>query len=82
MERLLFETCFVTVAGRGVMVRVIEKEGVRREVHVLEFTLRARAARSRHGKKSTSFLPAISTDALKKISSEVRRDGRLSRPDL
>ncbi|WP_345144706.1 group II intron maturase-specific domain-containing protein [Dactylosporangium darangshiense] len=37
------------------------------------FTFRARAARSRHGKKFTSFLPAISTEALKKISGEVRR---------
>jgi group II intron reverse transcriptase/maturase len=39
----------------------------------LGFTFRARAARSRTGKKFTSFLPAISKDALKKISGEVRR---------
>jgi RNA-directed DNA polymerase len=39
----------------------------------LGFTFRARAARSRSGVKFTSFLPAISKDALKKISGEVRR---------
>jgi group II intron reverse transcriptase/maturase len=39
----------------------------------LGFTFRARAARSRHGVNFTSFLPAISKDALKKISTEVRR---------
>jgi RNA-directed DNA polymerase len=39
----------------------------------LGFTFRARAARSRHGVNFTSFLPAISKDALKKISGEVRR---------
>jgi len=36
-------------------------------------TFRARKARSRQGKNFTNFLPAISKDALKKISSEVRR---------
>ncbi len=39
----------------------------------LGFTFRARKARSRQGKNFTNFLPAISKDALKKISSEVRR---------
>jgi hypothetical protein len=39
----------------------------------LGFTFRARAARSKHGVSFTSFLPAISKDALKKISGEVRR---------
>jgi hypothetical protein len=39
----------------------------------LGFTFRARAARAKNGKKFTSFLPAISTDALNKISGEVRR---------
>jgi RNA-directed DNA polymerase len=39
----------------------------------LGFTFRARAARSRAGKKFTSFLPAISKQALKKIGGEVRR---------
>jgi hypothetical protein len=32
----------------------------------LGFTFRARAVRNRAGKKFTSFLPAISKDALKK----------------
>jgi RNA-directed DNA polymerase len=39
----------------------------------LGFTFQARAARSRAGVKFTSFLPAISKQALKKISGEVRR---------
>jgi RNA-directed DNA polymerase len=39
----------------------------------LGFTFQARAARSRHGGNFTSFLPAISKDAQKKISGEVRR---------
>ncbi|WP_225978827.1 reverse transcriptase domain-containing protein, partial [Gandjariella thermophila] len=38
----------------------------------LGFTFRARKARSRNGTFFTSFLPAISKDALKKISREVR----------
>ncbi|MEN3614279.1 group II intron reverse transcriptase/maturase [Plantactinospora sp. ZYX-F-223] len=38
----------------------------------LGFTFRARKARSRNGTYFTSFLPAISKDALKKISGEVR----------
>jgi RNA-directed DNA polymerase len=38
----------------------------------LGFTFRARGARSRHGETFTSFLPAISTDALKNISAQVR----------
>ena len=38
----------------------------------LGFTFRARKARSRHGVNFTSFLPAISTDALNKINREVR----------
>jgi RNA-directed DNA polymerase len=55
------------------------KDGQRRGSHehtsftFLGFTFRARAARSRAGKKFTSFLPAISKDALKKVSGEVRR---------
>jgi group II intron reverse transcriptase/maturase len=39
----------------------------------LGFTFQARAARSRAGVTFTSFLPAISKQALKKISGEVRR---------
>ena len=39
----------------------------------LGFAFRARAARSKHGVNFTSFLPAISKDALKRISGEVRR---------
>lgn len=39
----------------------------------LGFTFRARKARSRAGKSFTSFLPAISKNALNKISGEVRR---------
>jgi RNA-directed DNA polymerase len=38
----------------------------------LGFAFRARKARGRNGRFFTSFLPAISKDALKKISSEVR----------
>ncbi|MBB5156879.1 group II intron reverse transcriptase/maturase [Saccharopolyspora phatthalungensis] len=39
----------------------------------LGFTFRTRGARSRDGRMFSSFLPAISKDALKKISGEVRR---------
>jgi len=39
----------------------------------LGFTFRARSARGRNGRNFTAFLPAISKEALKKISSEVRR---------
>jgi len=39
----------------------------------LGYTFRARGARDRNGRMFTSFLPAISKDALKKISGEVRR---------
>jgi group II intron reverse transcriptase/maturase len=38
----------------------------------LGFTFRARAARDREGKMFTSFLPAVSKDALKRMSAEVR----------
>jgi group II intron reverse transcriptase/maturase len=38
----------------------------------LGFEFRARAARGRNGKKFTSFLPAVSRDALKKMSAQVR----------
>jgi RNA-directed DNA polymerase len=38
----------------------------------LGFTFRARAARDRHGEIFTSFLPAVSKDALKKMSAELR----------
>jgi RNA-directed DNA polymerase len=54
------------------------KDGHRRGSHehtaftFLGYTFRARGARSRHGGIFTSFLPAISKDALKRISAEVR----------
>src|SRR5664279_2451132 len=54
------------------------KDGKRRGVYehtsftFLGFTFRARAARTRQGQNFTSFLPAISKDALNKISAEVR----------
>jgi RNA-directed DNA polymerase len=54
------------------------KDGKRRGSHehtsftFLGFTFRARAARDRHGKNFTSFLPAVSKDALNKMSAEVR----------
>ena len=38
----------------------------------LGFTFRARAARGKNGVKFTSFLPAVSKDALAKMSAEVR----------
>jgi RNA-directed DNA polymerase len=55
------------------------KDGKRRGAYdhtsftFLGFTFRARKARGRDGKNFTSFLPAISKDALTKISREVRR---------
>jgi hypothetical protein len=55
------------------------KDGTRKGNHphtsftYLGFTFQARAARSKTGVKFTSFLPAISKQALKKISGEVRR---------
>jgi group II intron reverse transcriptase/maturase len=55
------------------------KDGNRRGVHehtaftFLGYTFRARGARTRHGKVFTSFAPAISKEALKKISVTVRR---------
>jgi hypothetical protein len=55
------------------------KDGSRRGSHehtsfdFLGFTFRARKARTRAGRNFTNFLPAISKDALKKISGEVRR---------
>ena len=55
------------------------KDGNRRGVHehtaftFLGYTFRARAARTRTGKVFTSFAPAISKEALKKISVTVRR---------
>ena len=54
------------------------KDGKRRGSHehtsftFLGFTFRARAARDRRGKNFTSFLPAVSKDALNKMSAEVR----------
>jgi RNA-directed DNA polymerase len=39
----------------------------------LGYTFRARAARTRNGEVFTSFLPAISAEALKKLGKEVRR---------
>jgi group II intron reverse transcriptase/maturase len=55
------------------------KDGKRRLNHehtaftFLGFTFRARAARAKNGDVFTSFLPAISKDAQKKVSEEVRR---------
>jgi RNA-directed DNA polymerase len=55
------------------------KDGKRRLDHerteftFLGYTLRARGARSKHGVTFTSFLPAISKQALSKLSGEVRR---------
>src|SRR5262245_11592765 len=55
------------------------KDGRRRLVHeytnftFLGFTFRARGARSRAGVNFTGFLPAVSEDALRKMSGEVRR---------
>ncbi len=54
------------------------KDGKRRGSHehvsftFLGFTFRARSMRSRHGNVFTGFGPAVSKDALKKISAEVR----------
>jgi RNA-directed DNA polymerase len=54
------------------------KDGKRRGLYehtaftFLGFTFQQRRARNRQGKKFSSFLPAISKDALKKISAEVR----------
>jgi RNA-directed DNA polymerase len=39
----------------------------------LGYTFRARGARDRHGRMFTSFLPAISKDAMKRLNQEVRR---------
>jgi RNA-directed DNA polymerase len=55
------------------------KDGRRRLDHehtaftFLGFTFRARGARSRNGVNFTGFLPAVSNDALNKMSREVRR---------
>ena len=55
------------------------KDGKRRgcyehtEFTFLGYTFRARAARSKNGKVFNSFLPAISKDALNRLSKEVRR---------
>ena len=55
------------------------QDGVRRGSHehvsftFLGFTFRARAARAKNGQKFTSSLPAVSKDALDKMSAEVRR---------
>lgn len=54
------------------------KDGKRRDCFeqtsftFLGYTFRARAARDRHGRKFTSFLPAISKDATKRLNREVR----------
>ena len=54
------------------------RDGKRRGSHectsftFLGYTFRARGARDREGRMFTSFLPAISKDALSKISAEVR----------
>lgn len=54
------------------------KDGTRRGSHehtsftFLGYTFQARGARSRNGRNFTNFLPAISKEALKKISKEVR----------
>jgi group II intron reverse transcriptase/maturase len=55
------------------------KDGTRRRDHehtwftFLGFTFRARKARGRNNRNFTSFLPAISKDALNKVSGAVRR---------
>jgi RNA-directed DNA polymerase len=55
------------------------KDGNRRGSHehtsftFLGYEFRARAARGKNGKKFTSFLPAVSREALAKMSAEVRR---------
>jgi len=55
------------------------KDGTRRRNHkhtsftFLGFTFRARKARGKNGRNFTSFLHAISNDALNKVSGEVRR---------
>lgn len=55
------------------------KDGKRRLDHehteftFLGFTFRARGARGKDGKTFTSFLPAMSKDAWKKVSGEIRR---------
>lgn len=73
------------MAGRGLRLHpdktkiVYCKDGNRRglDEHTsftfLGFTFQARKARSRSGVNFTNFLPAISKEALKKISGEVRR---------
>jgi RNA-directed DNA polymerase len=54
------------------------RDGNRRGSHehvsftFLGFEFRARAARGKNGKKFSSFLPAVSKDALKKMSAQVR----------
>ena len=54
------------------------KDGSRRRSYehtaftFLGFTFRARGARTRHGRVFTSFLPAISKDALTRLSAQVR----------
>ena len=54
------------------------KDGIRRgsaehvSFNFLGFTFRARGVRTRHGRVFTGFGPAISKDALNKISAEVR----------
>jgi hypothetical protein len=54
------------------------QDGTRRSSHehtsftFLGFTFRQRRARTRNGRKFNSFLPAISKDALNRISAEVR----------
>lgn len=64
------------------------KDGKRRGLHentsftFLGFTFRARAARDRDGNGFTSFLPAISNDALMRLSRVVRRWRLHRRTDL
>ena len=48
----------------------------------LGYTFRARGARNKHGVVFTSFLPAVSKDALKKMGQVVRRWKLHRRPDL
>ena len=48
------------------------REDVATSFTFLGFTFRNRPARDRHGRIFTSFLPAVSKDALKKMSAEVR----------
>jgi hypothetical protein len=59
-------------------MRLPYKDGKRRDSHeytaftFLGFTFRQRRARNKQGQKFSSFLPAISKDALNRINADVR----------